>query len=266
MKLVSSVVAVVAVVAATHSASAECRNPHWLGTPAGATIPATGSLYLYDRDAEPRAHQTRISDTVVRIDYTSTADELEFANEGVVYRVDKQWRAPEAAPRVLVSWHNKVDATSADSVMLQIDQPTAAFRVRWEFAGKQPREWIVPARSSHTNASVLELGKLACAATTIDPDELAAGGVLTLFAIRFDGSEVAVVGLPAIVSTAAMRTSTRGVDDAMAMLDAQAPPAPSAPRLDIDLHFPFYMLIFGVVLLAGLLWVKVHNRAPKPVA
>ena len=53
--------------------------------------------------------------------------------------------------------------------MLQVDQPTAAFRVFWRFENQPAREFVIPAHAKENNVNVLELDKV------IAPTELAAG-------------------------------------------------------------------------------------------
>jgi hypothetical protein len=272
MKLAAALV-VIAALSSPGRAEAQCGTPRWLGTPSGAQIPQRGVLFLYDeglghRDARPMGgaikSETRISDTMMRLDYATTADELELADpvDPRVYSVKRKWVAPASAPRVLQYWHHvhAWTCSSADSLMLQIDQPTAAFRVRWKVAGKEPQEWIIPARASDANASVLELGKINCGSTTIEPEELARGGELSLIAIRFDGSEVAVTGLPATLSTAQVATSSEGTDRAFAFT-----PLPSDAKPVDDGDFAFHVFLFVLVALGGLLFVRFRHRALKSV-
>src|SRR5690606_4361991 len=102
---------VVLVALTSTPAEASCANLIWLGTPTGASIPARGSLYMYD-DANARPElggpivaQTKVSDHVVRLDYATRADELEVMES--VFAVNKTWRPPAAAPRVIQAWHHQ---------------------------------------------------------------------------------------------------------------------------------------------------------------
>lgn len=116
---------------------------------------------------------------------------------GVAYRLTADWRAPTDAPQVTKYWHREYEWTcsSEDTFNFEIDQATAAIRVRWTYRG-DTTETIVPARGD-----VLKLGKINCGGSTLDPAELHAGGHLELIAIRLDGTEVRIGGLPATVST-----------------------------------------------------------------
>jgi len=257
-------------------ARAECGIPSWLGTPTGATIPSHGSLYQYDEGLAHRTPKvggpivsaTPIDDRVVRLDYTTTADELEIKLDDFdapVFTVARHWEAPAAAPRVIQYWHH-VHAwmcSHADSLMLQIDQPTAAFRVFWQFRDHPVQSFVVPARTDANNVNVLELGKIDCGSTLIDPDELAAGGILTLVAIRYDGSEVAVAGLPPTLSTVDMPTSEDGLSRAIGYQTGTEPVAPVPPP---DHDWPFHLFLMLLVP-AGLLTVVVYrHRALKAVS
>lgn len=268
MKLALAVFGIAA--AAAHRADADCGTPRWVGTPSGATIPARGVLYLHD-EGTPRPlggaikTQTQVAPHVMRLEYATKAEELEIADpiDGRVFQVDPAWKPATDSPRVLQYWHHRT--ATADSVMLQIDQPTAAIRARWTAAGARAREWIVPAQSSELGASVVELGTPDCGSPTIGAAELARGGELTLTAIRFDGSEVPVTGLPPVLATQKLMATTEGLDRALVMPRNPAPAPMPAPALDIDLHFPFYMLIFGCFLLGFLFLMRVLKRSPKAV-
>lgn len=259
-------------------ASASCGIRRWLGTPSGAAIPPTGSMFLYDEGLEGRAPQppagaitarVEVAPNVLRIDYATKADELELklADEAHLFEVKRGWRPPQAAPRVVQYWHHQYEWTCsfADSVMLQIDQPTAAFRVRWASAGQPAREWIVPALTAEGNVSVLEVGKLNCGSTTIEPAELAAGGQLTLIAIRFDGSEVPVNGLPPFLSTKQMTTTHEYLERAIPYEPGAEPvaPVPLPPRETRDFPLVVFLAVLGI--LGALLYVRFGHRALKEV-
>ena len=263
-------------------AEAKCGNPNWIGTPQGAKIPTRGSLFVYDEymkytDALPPAKgaivkRTKVGETVMRLDYESKADELEIKLDdwtSPIYNVDPSWRAPGALPRVLQYWHHKSAWTCshADSVMLQIDQPTAAFRVRWQADGKAMQEWILPARTGEDNRNVLELGTIDCGSTTIPPEEFAAGGTLTVFAIRFDGSEVVVTGLPSRMSTKDMMTSESGVDQAIGYFEGGEPvkPLPKVTEPRGTPEFPWAVFVAVMCILTPLVYIRMTNRALKPV-
>lgn len=292
MKLAGLVVVASLGLAASHAreARADCGVRRWLGTPSGTAIPARGSMFLYDEWLEDRESSGRnpvpsspggppagaitarvqVAPHVLRLDYATKADELELkvGDEAHLFEVKRGWRPPEAAPRVVHYWHHASSWTcsSADSLMLQIDQPTAAVRVRWTAAGQvTPREWIVPALTAEGNVSVLELGKIDCGSTTIEPAELAAGGQLALVAIRFDGSEVPVTGLPAFLSTQQMPTTTEYLDRAIAYEPGAEPvaPVPLPPRETRDFPLVVFLGVLGI--LGALLYVRFGHRALKEV-
>nr|MBA2545168.1 hypothetical protein [Deltaproteobacteria bacterium] len=255
MKLASVAVGVGLVAALAADARADCAHPRWVGTPTGATIPATGRLYVYDEGfayrgektlGGPIVRQTRLSETVLQLDYVTKADELELADdyEPTILQVNPSWKAPTTAPRVIQYWHHKSEwaCSHSDSLMLQIDQPTAAFRVYWQSGDLPLRELIVPARTAENNVSVLELGKIDCGSTLIAPAELAAGGTLLLVAIRYDGTEVAVAGLPQTISTARMPVSEDGLRRAIGYPAGMAPTA-SLPPADHDWPYHLFLLL-----------------------
>jgi hypothetical protein len=277
MKLAGVALAVGLVVAA-RSAQASCDSPRWVGTPTGATIPATGSLYVYDeglsfrepvrKGGGPIVRQTKVSDTVLKLDYVTKADELEipYDHRPTILNVNPAWKPPAAAPRVIQYWHHKHEWTcsEADSLMLQIDQPTAAFRVYWQSGDRPMRELIMPAQTDENHVSVLELGKINCGEVSIDPAELAAGGKLVVMAIRFDGSEVAVSGLPATVSTAQMPTSSDGLARAIGF-PAGTEATASVPSSNADHDWPFHLFVLLLIPAAALLFIALRDRSVKAV-
>lgn len=275
MKLVVGLVSALISIAATQSADAKCGTPHWVGTPNGASIPQTGTLYVYDEalsHAElkhrggPIVRQTRLDNNVIKLDYASQADELELADddEPTILNPHATWKPPAAAPRVIQYWHQVSSWTcsSADLLWLQVDQPTAAFRVVWEAKDRPARQFVFPARTGANHVSALPLGKIDCGSTTIDPAELAAGGRLTLFAIRFDGSEVAVSGLPATIATTQMPTTEDGIARSIGFPLGTERTAPLPPT---DHDWPFHLFLLLLIPAAALLWVAVKDRSVKAV-
>lgn len=277
MKLAPVGLAVALLSIAAARAEADCGNPHWVGTPTGTSIPSTGSLYLFDGsvvDSDelksrggPIVKQTKVGPGVVKLDYVTKADELELKDDfdPTLLNVNPTWKPPAASPRVIQYWHQVSEWTcsSTDAVLIQIDQPTAAFRVVWQPKNQAARQFVFPARTADNNISVLQLGKLDCVSEpTIDPAELATGGRLMLFAIRFDGSEVAVTGLPATLSTGTMPTTADGISRAIGFPLGTAPTAPVPPA---DHDFPFQLFLLLLIPAAALLWVAMSNRSVKSV-
>lgn len=276
-------VAVALATSAPRLAQAECANPHWIGTPPHTRLPTHGSLYLYDGSLayrgteipavaakwtgmQPKAtHETRISDTVVRFDYEATLPATVVIDpegwEPRPFTFDSRWRAPIDAPRVMQYWHHVYEWTcsQADSVMFQIDQPTAAFRVAWKYAG-HTTEQIIPAQTDDGARSVVELGKINCARANLDPEELRKGGELTLTAIRFDGSEVPVVGVPAFLSTTQMPTAAEGLDRAFRLTVL---PDPVEETITPTAKEPQTPLVGGIAVICCLFGVLIGIRAGK---
>lgn len=274
------------------AARADCALPKWIGTPSGTTIPEHGSLYIFDEgyrgnpyadtegvefsDGVPhRWEMTRISDNVVRVDYAAGLASTVTAGirwEKMTYAIDPSWKPPAQPPRVIQYWHHTSEWTCsyAESWMIQVDQPTAAFRVRFTELGRMtpPIEYIEPAQPGDDGRSVLEIGKHDCVAQAmIEPDALARGGVLTLHAIRFDGSEVEVMGLPKAMRTADMRTSSGGIQEAIgyARLPSLPPASPPTITNAKSGHALLLIAAAGVGLLfVGMLFAG-RKRTPTPV-
>lgn len=285
-QLAWGLLAVIAAVPAR--ADADCEAPRWVGVSDGSTLPVRGSIYVHheamqweDGPAMPRpafrwvgAASTltieKVSAVVVRVDYDAShafgAEVLAHATddwEPPRVRFDRAWTAPATAPRVLQYWHDSSSwsCSSTDSVNIQLDQPVAAVRARWTFAGKT-REWIEAPRSTEPTRSVLELGKISCGGTTVDPKELAAGGHLELIAIRADRSEVAVTGLPEVLTTREMPSDDQ--DRAMHLATllpvvavAVAPPeTPKPPGRGLG------GFVLALLALGGLVGLRCRVRAP----
>ena len=125
------------------------------------------------------------------------------------------WHTPQTPPRVLQYWHHVSEWTCShsDALMLQTDEDTAAYRVTWTPGNGPKREFVMPARAEG-GRSALELGKIDCSGESLSVEQLAAGGHLELTAIRLDRSEVAVTGLPYIITTASLGATDAGLDRA----------------------------------------------------
>lgn len=275
MKLAGA--ALLALLSFAGNAEADCGNPHWVGTPTGASIPPVGSLYVFDgaiadgaaikHRGGPIKNETLVSPGVVKLDYVTQADELELKDdfEPTLLTIKPSWQPPAAAPRVIQYWH-QVSAwtcSNSDLVWLQIDQPTAAFRVVWEVRDRPARQFTFPARTADNNISVLPLGKLNCVGEpNIDPAELAAGGRLSLFAIRYDGVEVAVTGLPPILSTKEMPTTEDGMERAIGYQRGSEPTS-AVPPADHD--FPFHLFLLLLIPAVALGYVALKDRSVKAV-
>ena len=212
--MVRAIVTCVALGLMSGSAHAECAEPMWVGTAGPSGLPPQGSVFVYlEGDGlelgAPGATRTRISDTVTRVDYDlREGSDLVLLEKyrGKIFRqlqlpIDPNYRAPSTPPRVRDYWHQTYAWTcsSSDSIRIEIDQYVAAFRARWTFDGRTT-EWILPPEDQ-----TLELGKINCGGTTLPPEQMRLGGHLQLIAIRFDGSEVVVEGLPSYLSSANMR-------------------------------------------------------------
>ena len=208
----------------------------------------------------------RVADRIVRIDYegppgAALTVATPFRGDGPrTYHLAATWRAPAKPPRVLQYWHHLIegDCWHADSLMVQLDQATAAVRARWTFEGRTV-EWLEAVHAEESKA-VLELGNINCAATSIPPDELAAGGHLELVAIRLDGSEVEIRGLPSRISTRELLTRWDGLRGAFTLV--QLPPTTDAFACGSRTSWLTSLGLIGLALVL-LGW---HRRVRVPIA
>ncbi len=289
-------VAAIASLALAPTAHADCAIQKWIGTPDGTTIPEHGSLYVFDEDdpwgyrSNPYAGdesvefsdrvphrwvETRISDNVVRIDYAAGLASTVTVGvrwDKLTYAIDPTWTAPAEAPRVLQYWHHQAEWTCShsDGWMFQIDQPTAAFRIRFTRLDDigNSIEYVEPAHVGEHGRSVLEIGKHDCIGQpTIAPETLAEGGILELYAIRFDGTEVQVTGLPDMLKTSDMRTSDGGIDEAIGYAPLPPAPPPAPPVITNARSGDAFLVIAGAgvgLLFLGMLLAG-RKRTPTPV-
>jgi len=220
--------------AGARSAAAECGAPAWHGTPGGVGIPPTGVLYHYDsrvgEEARPEQYDAADATEMVRVDEWYTQR----------YKIDHAWQPPREAPRVLAMQRSKYQwsCSDQDALAIQLDQPVAAVRVFWATPDGTNEMTIAPRATTTPSgqpASVLLLGKLDCTGENVPVADLERGVVLGLKAIRHDGSEVTVSGLPTITDLDDVpktgRVSPLGFgridDDAVAVT---VPAAPWRPR------------------------------------
>ncbi len=245
------VLSVAALCASTTFAHAECADPFWVGTRPGSFVPPRGDLYVYrevpqyasyraraageltmtlpgspfDEDFVVDARwtggdglvtQSRVSSKVIKVHYEGAAGSELVLGKYWNYRLTSQWRVPDTAPRAMMARHDAGywTCSSWDVLHITLDQPTAAVRVRWTFTGQQ-REWLIPTHASYDDdgRDQLSLGKLSCGGTTLPPKELAIGGSLELVAIRHDGTEVPVIGVPKYTATYLLREAHHLDDD-----------------------------------------------------
>lgn len=230
-------------------AEADCGIPAWLGTPDGASVPRKGVLFVHDEqlswhDDAPLAW-IKIGWThgegtvrVVRAEGAPSLAMIEYDGPaGAQLTVWDRWDDPHAvtlrdewnhhanAPRVLQYWHHQSEWTcsSSDSLMIQIDQPTAAIHVRWTVNGHTVDYW--EATRNDGTKSVLELGKINCGRTNVPLEQLYDGVGIELFAIRPDGSEIRVEGMPPTVALGELDRSEGGMEQAFTIVATQEPAA-----------------------------------------
>ncbi|HEY5922287.1 MAG TPA: hypothetical protein VIV11_11480 [Kofleriaceae bacterium] len=235
---------------AVSEARADCGFPQWMGTADGTAVPSRGSLYIYDESlslddhaAQPRAEVTwsggeqgsvrftRVEDAVARLDYEGPVGAtmtvaLRQWDETFAYQLVDWWKPSEIQPRVVHYWHNTDEWTCswADSLMIQLDQRVAAVRARWTY-NQRAVEWTLPPRTQGSKV-VVELGKVNCGGATIPPEQLVEGGELELVAIRFDGSQIPITGLPKRISTTMIGKSSVGLGSALTLVSID-----DAPRM-----------------------------------
>jgi hypothetical protein len=237
----SVLVGLLILAAGAERAEASCIRPEWIGTPAGVTVPEKGVLYRFSALEGAEARMERYD--------AAGAEALGFV-------VDEEWAPPAEAPRVLAIQHSKYAWTCSDenALAIQLDQPVAAVRVFWATSEGQ-REMVVAPRPRETPkgrpASVLLLGGINCAGENIPVADLERGVVLGLTAIRFDGSEVAIDGVPTIVAFDDYPVSKNGVSPLGfdAVVEEVAQVADAEPwRPKTNGAFPIALVLGAIVL------------------
>jgi hypothetical protein len=177
-----------------HAAHAECAWPNWLGTPSGVSVPASGTLYRYTGDG------------VEAVPYQAATGVLTLDGgwDPATFPVDPTWTPPSEPPRAMTVLRSQDEWTCSweDAAAIQLDQPVAAVRVFWARDGQRHETIAVP-RPIETDAGIpaamILLGKINCSGENVPLADLTAGVVIKMTAIRFDGSEVQVEGLPTIL-------------------------------------------------------------------
>ncbi len=210
------------VLASGARAEAMCAPQFWVGTPDGSSIPSSGSLYVFSnaytltgdypdrsRVRAPLAinwfgtpgtiQQTEVSPNVIKVSYRGEpGSELHLgAGFGSArFKITDSWRAPATAPTVRKIEHDDSGGgcPAWNVLAFTLDQPTAAIRIRWTYEGATS-EWFLPA-----NDRLVRIGRRSCGGSTVPQHQLEVGGQLELTAIRVDGSEVAVRGVPSVIS------------------------------------------------------------------
>lgn len=242
--LVSGIV--VGTLLSARAAHASCAIPAWVGAEPGTVVPTKGVFYVHDEsigwstdpepyvklrwsDGEGTAKVVRVEETVVAIEYEgpplSRIHVEGFYDQLAELVLDDAWLAPAAVPRVLQYWHHASSWTcsSSDTLMIQVDQPVAAFRVRWR-VNDHDVDYI---ETPHTDGTktVLELGKINCGGENVPLEQLKDGVGIELYAIRHDGSEVHVPTMPRFVRLDALPEVDAGMDHAFTIMATQDPSA-----------------------------------------
>ena len=271
-----SFLALAVLLSSAAAAHAECNWLRWVGQPPNVPLPAHGTLYYDDErtDAPADIHfdggtghvtQTRIDDRITRVDYTAAPDSklvLQGTSDPVSYPIVATVHYRQ--PRIVSYWHYEYSwsCSSGDALMIQVDQPLAAVHAAWT-RGEVTEHYLVVPRTDEGKV-VIELGKVDCGSTTIDPDELRLGGHLELVGIRADGSEAVLTGLPEQISTDDLATDDSGLAYAMTFAAVEEPeePAPPPPHKP-DPGNTTGAIVLGIVALTMFLGWRFGLRGPS---
>ena len=257
---------------AAAEARADCAIPSWVSAADGTPVPPKGYILVHDEmlhDVEVRwlgepgsAHVVRGDGATVMLAYEGRAGTtlvIKGRYAETHYPLVADWKAPSRAPRVLTYWHNVHHWTCsyADSLIVQIDQPVAGIFVHWTHEGRTT-EWLEAAQTDGAKV-IVELGKIDCGGATISPDQLREGGELKLYAIRFNGDEEEITGLPTRIDLDEMPVDDVGVGGALTPLVS---PQAAAPK-----HYGRRLgaVVLAILALGVLLGWRWRVRAPTVV-
>ncbi|MFN0247115.1 MAG: hypothetical protein ACKV2T_09405 [Kofleriaceae bacterium] len=186
-------------------------------------VPLRGSVYIQDEvgflretsDSRPLlvwegtagvASLTTLSPRTVRVDYVGPpGSTLRIATSTGYesYRLRPDWQRPADPPRIGNVIHVVIDGLDADFVYFDFDQPAVAIRVRWTRDGRV-HEWMDVQRTlTHLpeKGYSLGIGDLPCGGSRWMVEELWSGGLLEMFAIHADGTQIRIE-TPAFFSSA----------------------------------------------------------------
>lgn len=215
--------------------------------PEPGAVPVRGSVFVEPRLVAEGFIKVRwfgdagtsswvVGKDVARLDYSGPeGSELVVMigeHERAHYKLTSAWRPPSVPPRAIDLDHHESSwrCASTDALFIHLDQPTAAVRIRWTHAGKTTT-WLDPV-DGH-----VALGHNSCCGENIDPEELHEGGEFELIAIRVDGSEARVQGLPKFVFADVYTLSTS--------FSNNGEPVPSDPALPSWLRFVISIALIG---------------------
>lgn len=230
---------------AAATAEADCAPAGWFGASHDTTVPTRGTVYLHEEslawdlpgdidpswlklqweNGEGTARLVRSEGAVAVVEYEgpsgSTLKLLDRWDEPTALQLVSGWQPPARAPRVLQYWHTTESWTcsSTDSLMIQLDQPATAVRVRWHVNGHAV-DYLEATRNDGTK-TVLELGKINCGRENVPLEQLYDGVGIELYAIRHDGSEVKVEGMPSHIRLADLEGTGGGMDQALTIIATQ---------------------------------------------
>jgi hypothetical protein len=232
------------------------------------SLPTKGVLFVFDGGARPktslewatrtgRAWINYANESVTKIAYEGPAGSqfsIDTVGDSGTYVLTSH-ALPNNPPRVV--GYTRHGEPGWNVLVLELDQPIAAVRARWAHHGRTI-EYFEVAQYGVTGVWVL-LGTRPCwQHTSIPPNELAEGGYLELIAIRYDGSEVPISGMPSWISTAGNPEPRGYVIEDVPWPTIEQPPAPkqqAAPRRRA--------LVFAPIAVA--LWLALRRRLRVPL-
>lgn len=243
--LAASGIIVGTLLTAAATADADCVPANWHGASSGARVPTRGTVYVHEEtlgwdlpgdidaswiqfqweNGEGTARLVRSEGAVAVVEYEgppgSTLKLLDRWDEATDLQLVDSWQPPARAPRVLQYWHSTASWTcsSTDSLMVQLDQPVTAVRVRWHVNGHAV-DYLEATRNNGTK-TVLELGKINCGGENVPLEQLYDGVGLELYAIRFDGSEVKIEGMPSRMELGDLEGTDGGMEQALTIVATQ---------------------------------------------
>ena len=275
---------------ASQVARASCGIPGWVGTADGAHVPTRGVVYIHDEamgwDVQPvgdflkvewvgvsgaTISVRRVEASVASIEYEGPAGARlrvfnRYDTQLAEYVLDDTWHAPLMEPRVLQFWHYLDEWTCSwgHSLLIQIDQPTAAVRVQWTTNGHSVD--YIEAVQTEGDKRVLELGKINCGDQNMPLEQLLEGGDIELFAIRNDGSEVPIAGMPRHVALSKLPPTGSHMDHAFTIVATQSAPQTVRTMLqarnEAGAGLGVLVLVLAALGVVGALWLIRRVETP----
>ncbi len=166
------------------------RGPPMWGIGDGDVLPSHGVAYAQDNGWLRHAGVEVVSHDVHRATWASADDaSLEHLVTARRVRFSDAWVRPVGEPTIRRMWFEW------SSFVFELDQRATAIRVEWLVGEQRFVRYLVERRDDRTGRAMFVLSPDDCW-ETFDPRVLEEGARLTLTAIRVDGSEAPVRGLP----------------------------------------------------------------------